>query len=85
VNFLDLRLEGLGSIQWGAADVRDLAGSNHINGRGTMTLPLTVVFNDPATFGIISLVSTLVADCTDDKGNHIVVSRPLLLSCSNCS
>lgn len=62
----------VGTLNFGAATIIRAAGTNHVNGLGSLSVPQGVVYT--LAFGGRQGVVTIVAQCTDERGNVMNVS-----------
>ena len=72
VNFINLTTEG-DAVNYGSDLIISAAGTNHVNARGSLEIPLALFYTSTTTGGS-AFETTLVADCTDERGNTITAS-----------
>jgi hypothetical protein len=59
-------------LVFSAADVIQHGGSNHVNGRGSLSVPLTIVYNTPS--GSANLAVGINVQLTDDRNNQVTAT-----------
>jgi hypothetical protein len=53
-------------------DIRRLAGTTHVDGHATLSMPLTIVYNTPT--GSANLGVSVSLQITDDRGNQVTAA-----------
>jgi hypothetical protein len=55
-------------LEFDANDITDHAGSHHVDGRATLAIPMSIVYNTPT--GTPNLTISLTIQMTDDRNNQ---------------
>lgn len=59
-------------LVFSSADIIQLAGSTHVSGRGSLSVPLTIVYTTPS--GTANLAVSINAQFTDDRNNQVTAT-----------
>lgn len=86
VNFIDVLLgDPIPPLNFGAAEIRVRAGTNHIPANGSLDVPLAIVVSlREETTGYVGSFNVLV-NCTDARGNTAEDSATALLNVGSSS
>jgi hypothetical protein len=59
-------------LVFGSTEIAREAGSNHVSARGSLAVPLNIVYTTPA--GTPNLTISISADVTDDQNNQVTAT-----------
>jgi hypothetical protein len=59
-------------LAFSSDDIRGMAGTNHLDDRATLSIPLTIVYNTPS--GKANLSIAVSVQITDDRSNQLMAS-----------
>ena len=55
-----------------ASDITQQAGSSHVDGRATLAIPMSIVYNTPS--GTANLTISVSIQVTDDRNNQVTAT-----------
>ena len=59
-------------LVFSSAEISQLVASNHVSGRGSLSVPLTIVYDTPS--GTANLAVDINVQFTDDKNNQVTAA-----------
>jgi hypothetical protein len=78
VDFIDLTLgSGFSSVNFGADHIIRQAGTNRVEARQSLSIPLGIVYTGP--FGARSIDVNVLVQATDDRRNSVTGTAVLLV------